>query len=53
MCAFADPEQIVAELECSKTNRMLQCVAEAAEVRFPLESSIFPTRFHFVISFSC
>ena len=25
---FSDPEQIVAGLECSKTNRMLQCVVE-------------------------
>ena len=25
---FSDPEQIVAGLECNKTNRMLQCVIE-------------------------
>ncbi len=30
--SFADPEQIVAGLECAKTNRLLQCVAEAAAV---------------------
>ena len=30
--AFADPEQIVAGLDCAQTNRMLQCVVEATKV---------------------
>ena len=31
---FSDPEQIVAGLECNKTNRMLQCVVEAVTMGY-------------------
>ena len=36
---FSDPEQIVAGLECGKTNRMLQCVVEAISIVFKESSS--------------